>query len=184
MDNVKTFNLIAKQAVFFVAVIGLFIPMAFSAEQPNLVKNNSFENDTVGNLPADYVQYLGTVGAVLAVDNGGYNGSLKSAKISGAANEAAYLYTINVLPGEKYKVESFCKQIGDGTVSMQIFWKKGDTWTCYDSKTYSGDGDWKKAVIDVTVPDATVTTTLTLRLHVEKQTSGTVWFDNVSVQKN
>ena len=164
MDNVKTFNLIAKQAVFFVAVIGLFIPMAFSAEQPNLVKNNSFENDTVGNLPADYVQYLGTVGAVLAVDNGGYNGSLKSAKISGAANEAAYLYTINVLPGEKYKVESFCKQIGDGTVSMQIF--------------------WKKAVIDVTVPDATVTTTLTLRLHVEKQTSGTVWFDNVSVQKN
>ena len=184
MNNIKTFNLIAKQAMFFVAVISLFIPTAFSAEQQNLVKNSSFENDTVGNLPADYDQYLGTVGAVLAVDNSGYNGSLKSAKISGAANEAAYLYTINVLPGEKYKVESFCKQIGDGTVSMQIFWKKGDTWTCYDSKTYSGDGDWKKAVIDVTVPDATVTTTLTLRLHVEKQTSGTAWFDNVSVQKN
>jgi hypothetical protein len=184
MNKIKTFNLIAKQAMFFVAAISLFIPTAFSAEQQNLVKNSSFEKDKVGEFPADYTPYIGTVGAILEVDNGGYNGSLKSAKISGAANEAAYLYVINVLPGEKYKVESFCKQIGDGTASMQIFWKTGDKWSLYDAKTYLGDGDWKKAVIDVMVPDATVTTTLTLRLHVEKQTSGTTWFDNVSIQKN
>ena len=188
MNKIKTFNLIARQAMFFVAAISLFIPTAFSAEQPNLVTNGSFENDTPGSVPAGYVASPEDSGATLVVDGSvGFNDSKQSAKISGATqgnNGASYLYTINVLPGEKYKVESFCKQIGVGTASMQIFWKTGDTWSIYATKTYSGDGDWKKAVIDVTVPAATVTTTLTLRLYVEPHTSGTAWFDNVSIQKN
>ncbi len=186
MNNIKTIHLIAKHAIFFVAVISLFIPMVvLSAQQPNLVPNSSFENDTADLPPADYISYMGNIGAKLTVDGSvGYNGSLQSAKISGATVDAAYVYTIDVLPGEKYRLESFCKQIGDGTASMQIFWKTGDKWSFYTAMPYSGDGDWKKAVIEVTIPAAAITTTLTLRLHIVGQTaSSAVWFDNVSIRK-
>ena len=186
MNNIKTIHLIAKHAIIFVAVISLFIPMVvFSAQQPNLVQNSSFENDTAGSPPADYIAYNGNQGAELIVDGSvGYNGSQQSAKISGATVDGAYVYTIDVLPGEKYRLESFCKQIGDGTASMQIFWKTEDKWSLYTAEPYSGDGDWKKAVLDVTIPAATITTTLTLRLHVMAQTAkAAVWFDNVSIRK-
>ena len=179
-----------REVIAVLILVGLLGATFLYAEDTdtNLVKNSGFEDDAAESKPAGYdlwkVDDKGTCGVD---DSVGYK-SRKSVKVAGVS-KIAYQYTIDVLPGEKYLVESFCTQKGQGTPTMTIYWKDAArqwNWPAGISKgTYKPfEGKWRKAVARVQVPAEGVAH-LTVLFGAEKQESenNIAWFDNISIKK-
>ena len=182
---------INQKIIVAVILLGLFgaAPAYTKDEDANLVRNSGFEDDAAGSItPEGYALWKTDSKGTSGIDDGvGYK-SLKSVKVAGVS-VASYLYSIDVLPGEKYLVESFCTKKGQGTPSMSVYWKDANkewNWSAGTSKqTYKPfDGKWRRAVARVQVPAEGVSQ-LTVLFGVENQGSekDIVWFDSISIRK-
>ena len=197
MSSLSNNKNIMKMETRFICIIviaiasAILLPLAsIHAEDVdgNLVKNSGFEDNAAGSKPAGYDLWkVDNKGICGVADCVGYN-SLKSVKVAGVSS-IAYQYTIDVLPGEKYLVESLCTQKGQGTPFMSVYWKdatKKWNWNAgITKKTYKPfDGKWSKAVARVQVPAEGVAQ-LTVLFGAENQESETdiAWFDNISIKK-
>ena len=155
---------------------------------PNLVTNSGFEADAAGSVPQGYGVWTSDGQGTCRVEDGGGCNSRRCLEVVGATSLACQ-YTIDVLPGETYLVESFCSQDGQGTASMAVYWKDASSawnWPAgmarESYKPY--EAAWRKAIARVRVPDQGVAK-LTVLLCVEKQVSADdqVRFDGVSIRK-
>jgi hypothetical protein len=130
----------------------------------------------------------GRCGVIDYPDCGYGEGNYKSVKVAGV-NQIAYEYDINVSAGEKYVAEAVFRQLGQGTVTLCIYWKNSDgSWFRPMVGTIANpvpfDGTWRKAIARVTVPAGVAKlTVMCLVTGQASETNDIVWFDNVSLKK-
>jgi len=169
---------------------GLLSPAFLHSEdmEENLVKNSSFEDDTAGGNPEGYVLWKADDKGTCGIDDTvGYK-SEKSVKMAGIS-QGSYSYTIDVLPGESFQVESLCKQKGKGKPAMSIYWQDANrtiNWSAGTTKEIykQFEGKWRKAAAKVQVPAAgALKLMVLLLLEAQESEDDIAWFDNVSIKK-
>ncbi len=108
-----------------------------------------------------------------------------AARISLDTRDSGYFYSdrIPVLAGETFRAKAFVRSVdidGSGAMVRLVFWSTDGYLSDARSSYLKGNWDWHQRSVSGVVPEGAVEMSVALELS---QSTGSVWFDDVSVRK-